>query len=156
MKRTLLMLIVSIFLLATWLRGDRHASIPSIYFVTNFDFSRYPACRSSESRYCIQAVRFYDPDAHTKLAEVLVSPGATGARSIGATVHVRSTPHHVYAVAVYRDGTATPREGLPGQVNSFPVTPNQPRERPSNLVRKIEDRHVLLQPGAGYESAAEL
>ncbi len=71
-----------------------------------------------------------------------MSPGATGAQSIGATVHARSTPRHVYSVTVYRDGTATPKEGFPGQVSSFPVTPTQPRERASNLVRKVEDGHV--------------
>ena len=151
MKRTLLMLTVSIFLLASLASPDRHAATPDIYFVTSFDFSRYPACQSNASRYCIQAVRFYDPDARSQLAEVPVSPEATGARSIGATVHVRSTPRHVYAVAVYRDGTATPKEGFPGAVSSFPLA----RERASNSARRIEDGHVLLHPGA-YESAAKL
>ncbi len=156
MKRPLLMLIVSIFLLASWVSADRHSAIPSMYFATSFDFSQYPACRSSESRYCIQAVRFYDPDAHIQLAEVLVSPGASGAHSIGAAVRVRSTPHRVYAVAVYRDGTAIPKEGFPGKVSSFPVTAPEPRERASNLVREIENGHVSVHPGAGYQSAAEL
>ena len=131
MRKTLLML-VSIFLLASWVSADRHSATPNMYFVTTFDFSRYPVCRSSASRYCIQAVRFYDQDARTQLAEVLVSPEKTGAQSIGATIHVRSTPRHVYAVTVYRDGTATPREGLPGQVSSFHVTPTEPGERASN------------------------
>ena len=132
MKRMLLMFIVSIFLLGSWVGADRHSATPSMYFVTTFDFSQYPVCRSSASRYCIQAVRFYDQDSATQLAEVLVSPEKTGAQSVGATVHVRSTPQHVYAVTVYRDGTAAPKEGSPGQVSLLHVAPTEPRERASN------------------------
>ena len=132
MKKTLLMLISSIFLLA-WVSADRHAATPNIKLVTSFDFSRYPACASTASSYCIQAVRFYDSDARTRLAEVLVSPGEIGPKSIVATVHTSSILHrHVYAVALYRDGTSTPMEGLPGQVSSFHVTPTEPAERASN------------------------
>ena len=132
MRKKLLMLITSIFVLM-WVSPDRHAATPSVNLVTSFDFSRYPACASTASSYCIQAVRFYDPDARTRLAEVLVSPGANGSQSIVATVHVSSVlHHHVYAVTVYRDGTATPREGLPGQVSSLHVKPTEAVERPSN------------------------
>ena len=133
MKKKLLMLITSIFLLVSWVNADRHAARPDINLTTSFDFSRYPACASTSSSHCIQAVRFYDSDARTRLAEVLVSPGEIGPQSIVATVQVSSVLHHqVYAVTVYRDGTATPREGLPGQVSSFHETPNEPVERASD------------------------
>lgn len=132
MKKTLLMLIALTFLL-TRVSADRHAPTPNIELVTSFNFSRYPACASTASSYCIHAVRFYDSDSRTRLAEVPVSPGAVGPQSIVATVHASSVLHHqVYAVAVYRDGTATPIEGLPGEVSSFHAPPTAPEERSSN------------------------
>ncbi len=119
MKRTSMMMIASIFLLGAWVNADRHA-LANMYLVTSFDFSRYPACASAANSYCVQALRFYDPDARTRLPEVLVRSDATGPQTITATVRVNSSiPHHAYAVTVYRDGTATLREGLPGQVSSF-------------------------------------
>ena len=120
MKKMLMMVIASIFLLGAWVNADRYATTANMYLVTSFDFSRYPACASPASTYCVQAIRFYDPDARTRLAEVHVTPGATGPQTITATVHVNSSiPRHAYAVTVYRDGDATLREGLPGQVSSF-------------------------------------
>ncbi len=121
MKKMLLMVIVAIFMLARWESGDRHSATADMYLVTSFDFLRYPACGSTASSYCIEAIRFYDPDSRTRLAEVLVSPNATGPQSIVA--HVNSIPHHVYAVTVYRDNGATSEEGLPGQVSSIEARP---------------------------------
>ncbi len=120
MKKMLMTTVIaSIFLLGAWVNADRHA-IANIYLVTSFDFSRYPACASAASSYCVQAIRFYDPDAHTRLAEVLVAPSASGPQTITATIRVSSSmPRHAYAVTVYRTGSATLREGLPGQVSSF-------------------------------------
>ncbi len=119
MKKMFLMVIASIFLLGAWVNADRRAAA-NMYLVTSFDFSRYPACQSAASSYCIQAIRFYDPDARAKLAEVVVAPGAAGAQTITATVRVNaSVPRHAYAVTVYRDGAGTLNEGLPGRVSSF-------------------------------------
>ncbi len=119
MKTMLITTIASIFLLGAWVSADRHVPAANLKLITSFDFSKYPACGSSASRYCIQAIRFYDPDSRTRLAEVLVGPGVAGPQTIVASVHLNSIPRHAYAVTVYRDDTGTAREGFPGQVSTF-------------------------------------
>lgn len=87
--------------------------------VTSFDFSNYPACGLSPRSYCIRAIRFYDPDSKTRLAEVPVRADMTGQQPIVATARVHSIPLHAYAVTVYVDSSGRLREGLPGEVSKF-------------------------------------
>jgi hypothetical protein len=90
-----------------------------MYLMTSFDFSSYPAWGSNRNSYCIQAIRFNDPDSKTRLAEVPVRAGVTGSQPIVATVRVHSIPRHAYAVTVYKDNSGSLKEGLPGQVSTF-------------------------------------
>jgi hypothetical protein len=119
MKTTLILAIAVMFLLHAWVRAERHAGMLNMYLVTSFDFSTYPACGLNRSSYCIQAIRFYDPDSNTRLAEVPVNANVTGPQPIVATVRVHSIPRHAYAVTVYLDNSGSLREGLPGRVSTF-------------------------------------
>lgn len=119
MKKTLMVAIAVMFLLHAWASAERHAGTLNMCLVTSFDFSSYPACGLSRSSYCIQAIRFYDPDSRTRLAEVPVRAGMTGPQPIVATVRVNSIPRHAYAVTVYLDNSGSFKEGLPGQVSTF-------------------------------------
>ncbi len=119
MKKTLIVVIASMFLLHAWVSAEKHAGTLSMYLVTSFDFASYPACSLSRSTYCIQSIRFYDADNNRRLAEVSVHDGIAGPQPIVATVHVNSVPLHVYAVTVYQDGSGSPKEGLPGEVSTF-------------------------------------
>lgn len=120
MKKTLIVAIAMMFLLHAWVSAERRAGTLNMYLVTSLDFSRYPACGLGRNRYCIQAIRFCDPDSNTRLAEVPVSAGVTGQQPIMATVRVHSIPRHAYAVTVYLDNSGILEEGLPGQVSTFP------------------------------------
>jgi len=119
MKKTLLIAVVVMFLLRAWLGAERHASTIDMYLVTSFNFSSYPACGAGRGRYCIQAIRFYDPDSSARLAEVPVHAGMTGAQRIVTTVRVNSIPRRAYAVTVYRVDGGILKEGPPGQVSTF-------------------------------------
>lgn len=119
MKKTLIAAMVVMVLLCVWVSAERHAGTLSMYLVTSFDFSSYPACGLSRSNYCIQAIRFYDPDSKARLAEVPVHFGMSGPQPIVATVRVHSIPRHAYAVTVYLDNSGSLKEGLPGQVSTF-------------------------------------
>jgi hypothetical protein len=119
MKKTLIVAIAVIFLLHAWVSAERHAGILNMNLVTSFDFSHYPACGLSRRGYCIQAIRFYDPDSKTRLAEVAVNADMTGQQRIVAAVRVHSIPRHAYAVTVYVDNSGRLREGLPGEVSTF-------------------------------------
>ncbi len=119
MKKTLIVAIAVMFLLHAWVSAERHAGTLNMYLVTSFHFSSYPACGLSRSSYCIQAIRFYDPDSKARLAEAPVRAGMTGPQLIVATVRVNSIPRHAYAVTVYLDNSGNRNEGLPGRVSSF-------------------------------------
>jgi hypothetical protein len=119
MKKTLIVAITVIFLLHEWVSAERHAGTLKMNLVTSFDFSSYPACGPSRRSYCIQAIRFYDPDSKTRLAELPVSANLSGRQPIAATVRVHSIPRHAYAVTVYVDNSGRLREGLPGEVSTF-------------------------------------
>jgi len=119
MKRTLLIAIVVMFLLRAWMGADRHASVLDLSLVTSFDFSRYPSCGLSRTSHCIQAIRFYDADSGTRLAEVPISEGMAGAQRIATTVRLNSIPRHAYAVTLYRDSRGAIVEGGAGEVSTF-------------------------------------
>jgi len=121
MKKTLLIVIVVMFLLRAWLGAERHAGVIDMRLMTSFNFSSYPACGLS-GRNCIQAIRFYDADSNVRLADVPAHAGMTGAQPIVATVRVSSVPRHAYAVTVYLDNRGALKEGLPGQVSTFDDT----------------------------------
>jgi len=121
MKKTLLIVIVVMFLLRAWLGAERHAGAIDMRLMTSFNFSSYPACGVSSTN-CIQAIRFYDADSNARLAEVPARFGVKGAQPIVATVRVSSVPRHAYAVTVYLDNHGALREGLPGQVSTFDDT----------------------------------
>src|SRR5512146_1499205 len=94
MKKTLIVAIAVIFLLHAWVSAERSAGTLNMNLVTSFDFSGYPACGLSRSSYCIESIRFYDPDSKTRLAEVPVRANMTGRQPIVATVRVHSIPRH--------------------------------------------------------------
>jgi hypothetical protein len=119
MKKTLIAAIAVMFLLRAWVGAEKGSGTLDMYVVTSFDFSSYPACGLGQRTYCIQAIRFYDPDSKMRLAEVSVPAGVTGPQSIVATVRVHSIPRHAYAVTVYRDDSGNLQEGLPGEVSTF-------------------------------------
>ncbi len=121
MKKMLFVVVASTCLLLAGMRAEKRTGTTGMYLVTSFDFDRYPACGVNRSRYCIQAIRFYDGDSIARLAEVPVNGGKTGPQPIVATIHVYSIPRHVYAVTVYEDGMGTLKEGLPGQLSTFPA-----------------------------------
>ena len=118
MKKRLMAAIIFVSVLCLWVRAERPAETFNMRLVTNFDFSRYPACGLSRSSYCIQAIRFYDPDSSGRL-EVPIHAGMAGSQPIVATVRAHSIPRHAYAVTVYRDNSGSLREGLPGEVSTF-------------------------------------
>ena len=119
MKKTVIVAIVVMFLLRAWVAADRRAGTVSMNLVTRFDFSSYPACGLSRTSYCIKAIRFYDADSHSVLAEVPVRADMTGSHPIVATVRAHSLPRHAYAVTVYLDNSGDLNEGLPGPVSTF-------------------------------------
>jgi hypothetical protein len=119
MKKTLILAIAVMFILHAWVSAERHTGTLSMSIVTSFDFSRYPACGLSRNSYCIHAVRFYDSDSKTRLAEVPVSAAMNGIQPIVATIRVHSIPRHAYAVTVYLDNSGSLQEGFPGQVSTF-------------------------------------
>ena len=121
MKKTFVVAIAMVFLLRVWVSAERHAGTVDMRLVTTFDFSSYPACKASRNNYCIQAIRFYDADSNTRLAEVPVGQGMLGPKQIVATVRVNSVPRHAYAVTVYQDGSEMSKEGPQGQVSTFDV-----------------------------------
>jgi hypothetical protein len=79
MKKTLLIVLAVMFLLRAWLGAERHAGTLDMYLVTSFNFSSYPACGLSRNSNCVQAIRFYDADSNTRLAEVPAHAGMKGA-----------------------------------------------------------------------------
>jgi hypothetical protein len=119
MKKMLIAAIAVMVLLHEWVSAERHAGTFNMHLMTSFDFSRYPACGSNRNSYCIEAIRFYDPDSKERLAEVHVHSGMTVPHPIVAIVRVHSIPRHAYAVTVYLDDSGSLKEGLPGQVSTF-------------------------------------
>jgi hypothetical protein len=123
MKKTLLTVIVVMFLLLVllraWLGAERHAAAFDMDLVTSFNFSSYPACGLGRTSYCIQAIRFYNADSNVRLAEVPAYAGMTGAQRIATRVRVNSIPHRAYAVTVYLDDGGTLKEGPAGEVSTF-------------------------------------
>jgi hypothetical protein len=104
--------------LTTWLAAERKQhSTTAVYMVTSFDFTTYPACRSSQGTNCIQGVRFYDADSGQRLADAPVSAQMTGRREISAIARVGSLPRGVYAVTVYLDPSGQAKEGRPGEIS---------------------------------------
>lgn len=118
-KKILIIAITVMLGLHAWVSAERHAGPVNMYLVTSFDFSQYPACSAGRTSYCIQAIRFYDPDSNLRLAEAAVPADVRSPRTVVASVRVHSIPLHAYAITVYRDGSGNLKEGAPGRVSTL-------------------------------------
>lgn len=119
MRTARLIALVFAFAMSLVVVAQTIEDVSTLYLVTHFDFTGYPACTSSASRSCIQGIRFYDADSNALLVEVEAKATMTGQERIVGVAKLSQRPQRVYAVTLYVDHEGRLEEGPRGPITEF-------------------------------------